>query len=115
MSAGGFFIQRGNSPQRSISIMLRGDSDSCSNDEAPKMLAMAKMVITMMTMPMTMMRMVVATTLAALLVSVIEATRTTTTTMKTTMTATTQQFNGTRIREGTAMGTTMMMMSATRR
>jgi hypothetical protein len=33
--------------------------------------------------------------------------------MKTTMTATTQQFNGTRIGKGTATGTMMTMMSAT--
>ena len=33
--------------------------------------------------------------------------------MKTTMTATTQQFNGTRIGEGAATGTMMTMMSAT--
>ena len=97
--------------QRAISIILRGNGDSCGDDDndCGGIQNVSGGEMAMMTM-----RMVVVTTLAALMVSMIAATRMTTTMMKTTMMAATQQLNGTQIGgERTATGTKMMMISAT--
>ena len=114
-SAGGFFIQRGNSLQ--CSIMLHGNSDNCGNydndgggvqnvsgnedgddddDDADDVNEDGS-----------------GGDVGGVDGVGVEATMTTTTIMKTTMMAATQQSNGARIGEGTTTATAMSTMSAT--